>query len=57
MFVLDGVQIMVEPLIGHQTIVVFFKIELVLHGLMKSVSDGFPYYLFSHNFVALVPVL
>ena len=54
--VYDGFQILVEPLIGHQTIVVVFNIEFVLHGLMQSVLDGFSHQLFRHNFVALFPV-
>ena len=37
----DGDQIIVEHIIGHQTIDVVFKIKFVLHGLMQYVSDGF----------------
>ena len=51
--VLDGIQIIVETIIGHQTIVVIFKIEFDLHGLMHSVLDSFPHYLFRNNFFRL----
>ena len=52
----DCAQILVEPLIIQQVMVVVSKIEIVLHDLMKSVSDHFPGERFGHNFVALVPV-
>ena len=54
--VFDGVQIIFEPFIGYQTIVVVLEIKFVLHGIVQSVSDYFSDELLSHNFVALVPV-
>ena len=54
--VIDGVQILVGNIIGHQTIVVVFKDDFFLHGLIQSIPKGFYYYLFRHKFLALVPV-
>ena len=56
LIVLDGVQILVDPIIRHHTIDVVFKVRLVLHGHMQYVSDGLSYYLFRVNFVLFVPV-
>ena len=54
---LDGVQILVDPIIRHETIAVVFKVGLVLHGHMQSVLDALSYYLFRVNFVLFVPVV
>ena len=43
--VIGGVQILFEPRIGHQMIVIVLKVNLFLHGLIKSVLYGLYYYL------------
>ena len=48
-----GVQIPVEPFIGHHKIVVVLEIEFVLNVLMQSVSDCFSDEIFGHKFLRL----
>ena len=57
LILIDGVKILVEPLIANQVISVIFKVKFVLHGLMQSILDGISYYLFRNNFVAILPVV
>ena len=56
LFVLYCVQILVELIIGHQTILSIFKLKFVLHGTMQYIVDGLSYYLLSQTVFALVPV-
>ena len=54
--VINCVQVLDEPIITNQTIIIVFKVEFLLHGLMESVSDVISYYHFSQNFVVFAPV-
>ena len=56
LIVFDGVQVLVEPLIGNHMMSVFLDIKFVLHGLIQFISDWFSDELLGYNFIVLVPV-